>query len=1632
MQRHASLWTFGLALMLFGLTGCPDDENNANSEPTEQCMSTADCRPNQMCSANNVCVARPPGSCESDANCDFDQYCGADMVCKPSACQDDSGCDEGAICDDARMTCRSGCRENADCSVAGEVCNGSTNECELAGCLSTGCQDGIEVCDESGDLPRCIPTGACTNPGQCAIYADFVDDGEEYVCDTGQKLCVVKPPCAGDEDCRSGDICEERAGERNRCRTGCREDDNCSVGEFCDEDGSFTPPGAEYDALVCIRGCITDVDCNALLNDPTGQYACQELKCIPKCQGLDDCEDGQICTGQPRTCQGCTGDNQCPSTQFCDFSLGFSDEDREDMELGLCTDLPPDCPADGYESNHQLADAFRIDSFPFVADGTMTTPDMTPINQPFFCQENTAGEWFVVQAESGQVITARIEYDTSGANLDLALKRSTNEDIIVSALPPTTDGGDEEIVYGVLNTDTFFLQVRGSIVDKKIPYKLFVDVAEPPPCRDDALEENDTPSAAKPLDAGTDYMNLQVCGSDKDFYQLDVLPDQVVEVELFAPVELGDLDIYATSPDGSAIVPAVGGENTLYFESNAGGLYTIEVVVAEGVGNIDYDIRWSQIPNQCTDSLESNDLNDPTVAPNDVCASATDLVTPAGQTTSYTDLNVCPDTDWYKISLLPLQTVKITASYDARSSAGLVDLRLRGPNDCDFISAYDTRSRDPNNTDLVTQYLEHTAQNGGVYYITASLDQGRQVNYDLDIEIVDGPPCLDDDSEDNDDIASADVIDRANALLGQENALIGRRYCDLDEDFYSLNLEVGDKVRWVVKHDVAGGKDLDATIYLPDGSNPVSGTSTTDDEEVEYVATTAGVHTLRVYGKSPIRTTYRLLTYLTPNGSVEEIGPVDPDCPDPLENNDTRAEAVSIAPGVYELLVCGQPLDNDWFTIRLNPGETLTVRADFLHSEGNIDLFLFDDSTSNQAVVRSQTSADFEEVTYTTVREQDLFIKLNTYSGVSSNTYTLTTTVTPAPACADDALEQNDVAASASALVAPGLYDNLAKCEDDDDWYSFEVTENQKAEVYLNFKGNGTELDIELYDDVAGTTLVDSAVGTAADSETLVFTAPDDAATAPSDPQTVYTYWVKVTTKQRARLGNYDLLLFRDLDGNGTFGAGEGNADRVCPDRFENNDSSLSATPLPAGSESDLRLCWEGGLRNDEDHYTIFVPSGATITATATFAHAQGDIQMDLYREGTGAPVDTGRTGDDNEVVSDTNMTGSGKTYRVRLYGVGRFTTTYDFQFELVFSSVCPEDAAGSPSLADADTGAATPVGSYPNLALCEGTEDFFKISLLPNEQLVAHIELNNKFGNIDMQLLDDSGAIVATSASDGNIETITFNADLTGGDYFLRVYSRNDVFIRNFYDLWFSAGASVPAEPYCPDPYERNDTQEGAFALPVSTKKLYDDMISCGQDPDWYTLSGLTSGASTLRVFFDQQPGVDLDVTIIDDLGVTVATGNSSTNDEILTFTASSARTYFVSVENIALNPIESPYLFQVQRDNASCVDDSYEPNNNGFQPAPLPGPGRYALANCGGQQMLSSNDFFSVAAVNAGPLTIRIIHDASLVNLGLTVNGSMAPASVDGRIEFTVPAVTAGQVVNFNLVNLTGEGGYFVEILN
>lgn len=1570
-------------LVLLIMAGCGDDGDDGPSGT--ECTTRADCDEGERCDSNGQCTSEAL-TCTASTDCDFGDYC-VDGACQDGDCTTNDDCIDAAC---RNGTCVDGCTSNDQCPT-GEVCNMAVNRCRAEGCTTGSCQD-FQVCDSDLSPPTCQFTGECNNDAVCAAYANQLDDGEDYVCSTAQQRCIVKPPCSNDRDCRVNEICEPRASDgRNVCRRGCRETEDCNIGQICDEA-----------SLSCRQGCTVDADC------PTDGDVCLDLACVPSCSSRSDCSDinaGYICTGTPRVCGACTDDSQCPATEFCDFDQGGTEAEADNPTRGLCVDLPPTCPADAYGDNHDQNDAYQITSFPF---------DPAEDETPVFCRENS-GEWFGFNVPGGNVITIDLEYPEGSGNLDVALLRDNGEELVVSALPPGVDGGTEQIQFGVEFDSNFLVQVRGSVLVQNLEYDLSIDIAPPPACVDDAYEDNDDFANASLLPADTDEVGLQVCGDDPDFYLLEASANQVIQITAAAPVRLGDIDLLLYDEDGTIVEQTSERSDveTLEYVTTGAEDLVLEVRVRNAVGAIDYDLEWTQRDNVCTDVYE----------PNDTCPAETTVL---GSGT-YTDLNICSDVDWYTVNLNPLQTVTFRATFDQATAAGDLDITLFGPNDCVTFIESETREQPQEGSTLVTETITYTAESGGQYNLLANLFAGLNVPYTLEIDIQDGPACTDDSFEPNSTADDAVTISATDAAAGNDNVITGLRMCDNDEDWFEIDLVEGDTIEWEIRFDHSEG-DLDAFLIGPDQQTIIaSGDSTDDDEAVSHTVGTGedGTYYLRVEAKFSARTQYRLLTTL--NG----VGTADPDCPDVFENNDTASEAATVAPGSYSLLVCGDPVDDDWFTIDVNAGDLVEIDLLFSHATGNVDLLLFDDRSLTTPVRTAQTNTDNESIVYRSARDQTLTWRVLTTSSTASIPYDMDVTLTAGGTCDDDGFSPNQSSATAASIEAPtnnreGLYPALTKCEDTEDWFEVDLLAGTDFEAYISFDHGDADLNLTVYD--PSDNPIGSGGTSTTDNESVEFEVPSDG-----------TYKIQIESVERARV-IYDLMLYVD---------GVGPEDRICPDPYENNDVRGDAASIAVGSFDDLLLCWEGGAGNDQDFYRIFVPEDAELTVNVNFSHDEGDINALLYRGSSLSPVSSGTSTTDNEVVTAVNND-SGENYILRVFGaVSPFTSRYDLDISLNFQTPCADDTLGEPTFSDASGATAITSDAYDALTLCEGTEDWFKLP--PSTTSVeANVELNTLLGDLDVQLVDSSQTVVASSSGSDNVETLNEVGLSSAETYYLRVFPRDGAFIRNDYDLWLSVNGQSVSAPFCADPYERNDDRKAAATLNFSSQSVYTDMIACGEDDDWYQLSNLQSNAPGYRVevFFDHVDNEsDLAIDFFDTDG-NPASGSgvstdTQTNDEFTVFSPDSAGTYLMRVTNAAGSTTETPYFMYVDRDRfTSCPEDSFEPNDN-FTGDELNAPdlstipGTYPLGSCTAS---AKDDYFSFEVPADGDYTVEVLHNETRLDLGgaiyfeADVGGNIIVASSplqsvgENRLARTYANAVAGERVGIFVKNNGSTFGFYV----
>ena len=104
----------------------------------------------------------------------------------------------------------------------------------------------------------------------------------------------------------------------------------------------------------------------------------------------------------------------------------------------------------------------------------------------------------------------------------------------------------------------------------------------------------------------------------------------------------------------------------------------------------------------------------------------------------------------------------------------------------------------------------------------------------------------------------------------------------------------------------------------------------------------------------------------------------------------------------------------------------------------------------------------------------------------------------------------------------------------------------------------------------------------------------------------------------------------------------------ICPcvaDGFEPNNGSPTATSVTPG----ITYCGLSICTGDVDWLEF--PVTSSLTATITFTHALGDLELEIYSAATLDYVDGSYSGDDDETVTLTGL--SPGTYWARVYGAG-------------------------------------------------------------------------------------------------------------------------------------------------------------------------------------------------------------------------------------------------------------------------------------------------------------------------------------------------------------------------------------------
>lgn len=493
---------------------------------------------------------------------------------------------------------------------------------------------------------------------------------------------------------------------------------------------------------------------------------------------------------------------------------------------------------------------------------------------------------------------------------------------------------------------------------------------------------------------------------------------------------------------------------------------------------------------------------------------------------------------------------------------------------------------------------------------------------------------------------------------------------------------------------------------------------------------------------------------------------------DSYEPNDYRSSAYDISSyngwWLSSISGSGYQWDDDWYEIYAYPGSYITVDLRFIDYEGDIDLELVNDTGS--VVASSRGTSDDEYLTYTvpSFSSAGSSYYIRVYYDDNGNSYDLKWSATGG-SMSDDYYEGNDSYSSAYSLTS---YENtwLSSIHGlgvaaDNDYYRIEVSPTSRrviVDLRFDHYSNGGDIELDLLNNYGG------GIGCSSHSS-------DDDEYLDCTVAAGGTYYIKVDNYGSCSLSagtsspcnTYDLKWFTYSTG----GVGE--------DSYEPNDyreqADTSAFPY-AGDRTVYNLTqW------DEDWYRIPVSSAnRLLTVEADFYDYQGDIDIQL-RSPAGTELISSMSTDDDEYIQ--YVVPAGYTYvYLRVFGDNAGN-----RYNLTVSDRAADDPYEENDGLDF-------MASLSNLSTREGTwlsniqgraqqqdDDYYFIGQVPAlGRLMIDARFTHSEGDIDIQLLDQNGIVVANSIGTSNDEYID-TAVRPGLNYIVRVYGDNR---GNSYDL--------------------------------------------------------------------------------------------------------------------------------------------------------------------------------------------------------------------------------------------------------
>ncbi|MCX7429292.1 MAG: pre-peptidase C-terminal domain-containing protein [Planctomycetia bacterium] len=826
----------------------------------------------------------------------------------------------------------------------------------------------------------------------------------------------------------------------------------------------------------------------------------------------------------------------------------------------------PDDHVDRFEPN---------DSFTAAADlgilGDRTEDSLSAFND----------DYYKLTAAAPGTLNVDINFNNSLGNLDLYLYDS-GQTLVASS---SGSGNNEHVSCSVTAGQVYYVEVHGAGGATNPYYALVIDGPNIVP---DRFEPNDSFAAATDLGTSGDRTedNLTIHAAfNQDWYKLTTAAPGTLNVDINFNHFLGDLNLYLYDSTHASVACSTGaGDNEhVSYSVTAGQVYYIEVVGAGSATNADYSLVIDGPNVIAPDRFE----------PNDSFAAAVDFGILGDRTEDDLSIHDAFNHDYFKLTTATSGTAMLSVDINFTHSLGNLDLYLYDASGMQVASS--TGEGD-------NEHVSCAVTTGLVYYVRVCGYNGAvNPNYSL---VIEGPPVMGDRFEPNDSFAAA----RDLGALGDrtENSL--SIHAAHNDDYYKLAAGASGTVNADINFTHSQG---DLNLYLYDSSQTLvaSSTGTGDNEHVSYAVTVGQIYYVKVCG---------LGGATNPNYSLVIDGPNISLLPDRFEPNNAFSTATNLGTlgdRTEDNLSIHAPSNDDYYKFTTIASGTLNVDINFVHSFGNLNLYLY--NAMQGELAHSTGTGNNEHLSYEVMAGQTCYIKVVGAGGATNASYNLVIDGPNLPAA--DRFEPNDSFAAAANLGTAGdrTENGLTiHAANNEDYYRLTAASSGTLTVDINFSQFYGNLNLYLYD--SSQTLVASSTGVG-NNEHVSYSVTAG-----------QVYYVKVVGNSGATNPDYSLV----IDGPD-----------IPADRFEPNDSLGAAADLGTlGDRTEDNLSIHA---HDDDCYKLTTRSSGTLNVDINFTHAFGDLVLCLYNSSQQQVAFSQGQGD-NEHISYSVT--AGQVYYVEVY----------------------------------------------------------------------------------------------------------------------------------------------------------------------------------------------------------------------------------------------------------------------------------------------------------------------------------------------------------------------------------------------